>query len=403
MTAEVSVINRQGVAIAADSAVTIGNNKTYYTQQKIFNLSKRHSVGIMVFGNAEFMDINWEIIINEFSKALGDRVLDTLEEYAKYLLVFLRDFIHLDTYQKLFLEEISYYFFDAIKDGYNEDISENYKNQEITKTQQGKILAGVLKKAREKLVSDTFSIGFVDDGFVNNNRAIIVKQLEEIFSDFSINDKTKEDMIDLFLLDIDKLEIGWGWRHNNAGIVFAGYGDKEIFPSTIEYVLFGKLGKNILHTKYNITDVTNESSSCITPYSQHNVISSFIRGMDPEFRDMIDYELDMLIEKLAGITGKKYSEEISLSIKELKGKIQSFQDENYKDPVLSIVDSLPKSDLAEMAEALVNITALRQHVSTEQETVGGPTDVALITKTDGFVWIKKKQVFHSIEDKGLNP
>jgi len=51
-----------------------------------------------------------------------------------------------------------------------------------------------------------------------------------------------------------------------------------------------------------------------------------------------------------------------------------------------------------MAEALVNITALRQHVSTAQETVGGPTDVALITKTDGFVWIKKKQIFESIQE-----
>jgi len=138
----------------------------------------------------------------------------------------------------------------------------------------------------------------------------------------------------------------------------------------ILYIL-GKLGKNILHYKFNITDVINESSSCISPYSQHNVINSFIRGMDPDF---------------------------SLLIKELKDKIQSFQDENYKDPVLSIVDSLPKSDLAEMAEAMVNITALRQHVSTEQETVGGPTDVALITKTDGFVWFKKKQIFHSVQD-----
>jgi len=397
MTAEVSVINRQGVAIAADSAVTIGNNKTYFTQQKIFNLSKKHSVGIMVYGNSQFMYINWEIIINEFSKALGDRVLDTLEEYAKYLLVFLRDFIHLDAHQKDFLEDMSYLFFDAIKDGYNEDISENYKNQELTKAQQNKILAGVLKKAREKLENDTFSIGFVDDGFVNNNRAIIVKQLEEKFSDFSISDKTKEDMVDLFLLDIDKIEIG-PWLPNRSGIVFAGYGEKEIFPSTIEFYLLGKLGKNVLHHKFNIVDVINESSSWVSPYSQYNVINTFIRGMDPDFREMIDYELDMLIEKAAGITGKKYTEEISLLIKELKDKIQSFQDENYKDPVLSIVDSLPKSDLAEMAEALVNITALRQHVSTEQETVGGPTDVALITKTDGFVWIKKKQVFHSVQD-----
>jgi len=46
-----------------------------------------------------------------------------------------------------------------------------------------------------------------------------------------------------------------------------------------------------------------------------------------------------------------------------------------------------------MAEALVNITSLKRKVSTDQDTVGGPTDVAIISKVDGFVWIKRKHYF----------
>ena len=46
MTAEVAVMNTQGVAIAADSAITIDidkdNSKTYYTSQKIFNISGKY-------------------------------------------------------------------------------------------------------------------------------------------------------------------------------------------------------------------------------------------------------------------------------------------------------------------------------------------------------------------------
>ena len=60
---------------------------------------------------------------------------------------------------------------------------------------------------------------------------------------------------------------------------------------------------------------------------------------------------------------------------------------------------LPKDELAAMAEALVNLTKFRRRISQDRETVGGPIDVAVITKGDGFVWIKRKHYF----DPALNP
>lgn len=46
-----------------------------------------------------------------------------------------------------------------------------------------------------------------------------------------------------------------------------------------------------------------------------------------------------------------------------------------------------------MAEALVNLTSLKRRVSMEEETVGGPIDVAVISKGDGLIWIKRKHYF----------
>jgi hypothetical protein len=69
------------------------------------------------------------------------------------------------------------------------------------------------------------------------------------------------------------------------------------------------------------------------------------------------------------------------------------QREQIWKPVLRITGSLPKDELAAMAEALVNLTKFRRRVTTERETVGGPIDVAVITKGDGFVWIKRKHYF----------
>ncbi len=46
-----------------------------------------------------------------------------------------------------------------------------------------------------------------------------------------------------------------------------------------------------------------------------------------------------------------------------------------------------------MAEALVNLTAFRARMSVEEiETVGGPIDVAVISKGEGFVWVKHKDL-----------
>lgn len=54
---------------------------------------------------------------------------------------------------------------------------------------------------------------------------------------------------------------------------------------------------------------------------------------------------------------------------------------------------MPKPEMANMAEALVNLTSIKRRVSKGMETVGGPIDVAVISRTEGFVWVKRKHYF----------
>ena len=60
---------------------------------------------------------------------------------------------------------------------------------------------------------------------------------------------------------------------------------------------------------------------------------------------------------------------------------------------LSLKHLFPKDELAAMAESLVNLTSLKRKISLDAETVGGPIDVAVISKGDGFIWIKRKHYF----------
>ena len=73
--------------------------------------------------------------------------------------------------------------------------------------------------------------------------------------------------------------------------------------------------------------------------------------------------------------------------------IEKHKRERNVDPVLDAVEFLPKDELASMAEALVNLTSFKRRVTLDAETVGGPIDVAVISKGDGFIWVKRKHYF----------
>ena len=90
MTAEVAIMNRAAVSMAADSAVTIHSEpkeagtipRIYTTVNKLFALSKYHPVGIMVYGSADILGRSWEPIIKIYRKQLSDRHFDSLDQYA---------------------------------------------------------------------------------------------------------------------------------------------------------------------------------------------------------------------------------------------------------------------------------------------------------------------------------
>jgi hypothetical protein len=73
--------------------------------------------------------------------------------------------------------------------------------------------------------------------------------------------------------------------------------------------------------------------------------------------------------------------------------------DEHLSPTIDTVAMLPKEELAIIAEALINLTIHKRRTSQGTESVGPPTDVAIITKGDGFIWIKRKHYF----DPKLNP
>ena len=91
MTTIVGVLNKRAVAIAADSAVTVGDtHKVMNTGNKIFSLSKYAPVGIAIYGSASMMDTPWEVIIKCYRRELKTKKFQYLREYVDDFMHFLR-------------------------------------------------------------------------------------------------------------------------------------------------------------------------------------------------------------------------------------------------------------------------------------------------------------------------
>ena len=119
MTAEVAVINSTAVALAADSAVTIGSEKIYNSALKLFALSKIEPVGIMIYGNATLMGVPWETIIKIFREELGASSYATLEEYSDRYFSFLvskKNFFPEDVQENWFIANVRGYFGILLKE-----------------------------------------------------------------------------------------------------------------------------------------------------------------------------------------------------------------------------------------------------------------------------------------------
>ncbi len=95
---------------------------------------------------------------------------------------------------------------------------------------------------------------------------------------------------------------------------------------------------------------------------------------------------------------KRLADFSSDRLKLLVDGLSSVRRDAYWYPVIQVVGVLPKDELASMAESLVNLTSFKRKVSLQAETVGGPIDVAVISKGDGFVWVKRKKYFQIEEN-----
>jgi len=394
MTAEVAILNTHGIALAADSAVTItvsNEKKVYNTANKLFALSKYHPVGIMFYNKATYMEIDWEIIIKEYRKIIKDKSFSTLFEYAANFIDFVNNYHYIkEENEKRFLTSIYNNIILSIKENFFKKLLNDYAIiKDIPSEDIIKILNLIINEKKISIKNKNEQYYTLDLNFIIKNKEDIFLKIEKEFEKFNILPEQKENIYQIILSEINNKK----YMNNFSGIVIAGYGDNEIFPSIYKCEIYGKIGESFIKLNEEKDSISFTRTAIIAPYAQTEMVHSFMCGIDPYFKNNINEKFESIILTLIQKLGDSYKNILNEVKDTFLKDIIRHEKEIYIDPIMEIVQSLQKLDLAEMAETLVNLTAFKRHISKDAETVGGPTDVVVLTKGDGFVWIKRKHYF----------
>lgn len=416
MTAEVIILNRQAVALAADSAVTLdwGNGrKIFNTGNKLFALSKYRPVGVMVYGNANFMGLPWESIIKHYRSRLGKTAFSTLEEYIQHFIAFLENedgvLWSVDTQADAFRNTIASFYFELVKKIDKLIKDELEKHGTLTPETVSTLVASIIAKQYERWTTSSFlprrdeaCVRDIAEKFGDGFKELI----DDIFEKLPLSDDTISQLAAIGAL----LPCKDRFPDSVSGVVIAGFGEREIFPSAVSFtfdsVAFGRLKYKILQRAC----ADREHPSYIMPFAQSEMVQTFIEGIDPSFRqtvlafltDLTTKYPELILNAIPDISHERrveVKEGLQAAAEKMQKKVaeelQGYAQVEYIEPVLQAVAALPKDELAAMAESLVNLTSFKRRVSLQAETVGGPIDVAVISKGDGFVWIKRKHYFNA--------
>lgn len=409
MTAQLAILNKSAVALAADSAATVivDGVKKIHQSNKLFVLREDKPVGIMVYGNAEFMGVPWATLINMYRSSATKNQNRKTREYVKDFLKFIKDTKICNSDAEI---NNAIQMADSALYLVSMDVKAIGRNRARDK---GKPLTGRERNDLFKSIIDrTLQVIEETPPF----RTVDSKQLDAIFGEVlpkanAVIDRMLDDHV-IYRRDRSKFSdvlrrISLGsierqiMSRGHSGVVIAGFGEQEIFPTLVETKIDGFVAGALRTKRGAYYDIGRDGTqAAVVPFAQQEMVGRFMEGVDPAVHEYLASVEDLVYRFSSNALNKRseltdmQEDALKKAAKKdvgeyLKG-LRTFLRDEFWGPIVRVVAHLPQEDLATMAESLVSLTSLKRHVSSEEETVGGPVDVAVVSKGNGFIWVKSK-------------
>ncbi|MFM9972658.1 MAG: hypothetical protein ACKVQK_30130 [Burkholderiales bacterium] len=415
MTCEIAIMNQNAVALAADSAMTVrrwvnGERQTRYFKgsNKIFQISNYHPVGLMVFGSANVQQIAWELIVKEFRAHLKSTSFQSLNGYAEALFDYIRQhpmFFPAERRVNIFVDEVRNTALALLWNAKKalkleiapEDAEQGRKvTDEFWNEEIAKISKDPLPKAC-KGGADHQALTTHREKLEENIKGAVAwfKGKGEIHSGRDINYGL------LTLLSVQTLYRKYQKLLGSSGIVIAGYGELDLYPAYHEMSVYGFLLDDFIYDDESQHAVSIDLPSVIKPFATTAMVDTFLLGFsqDVYLQVMTKYEssIKSLLDNVKKALKTTDIPQFDDLLKNAQSEYQeawtnAVADDHWK-PLREVVASLPVDEMANLAETLVMLQSLKEKVTSPTESVGGPIDVAVITRHEGLIWLKRKLYF----------
>jgi hypothetical protein len=418
MTAEIAVMNRVAIALAADSATTTFRDdpvkqektaKIFNSADKLFQLDATSPIGVMVYNASSFMGVPWETVIKlyrKYSAGPQDHVRVHAEDFLKFLASDkLLTEAHIDEFFGMVAQIVVVEVHGRIKKAVASTPSPNFQN-----ISRDAALDAVNQVKQRPLV-----VG-LNESLVGDLTAHYGAKLDAIITSIFGSDDPGADAKNLLKELVTRFHIVEPIQNNlTTGLVIAGFGQAELYPSLWSVNIGGLLfNRKLQMSKPGEAAIGLSGNARVIPFAQAEVATSFLTGIQKGIKDHCVNTISSLLNKFMGrfvslatpmisqqqVQGlqQQLGAEVPLLAAEFGKHLDTQSQTEHVAPVMAAVAVLPKDQLAVMAESLVALTSFRRRMSSDLETVGGAIDVAVISKGDGFVWIKRKHYF----DPSLN-
>ena len=192
-----------------------------------------------------------------------------------------------------------------------------------------------------------------------------------------------------------------------SGLVIAGFGEEEHFPVVQHIEIGGVYGGRLKVRPPTIDAVTEARPSDVMAFAYKDMVEGFLVGVSGSFvgylEDATAFNSRDAAAGVGGGPGARWRRTGTgdrggvapwprTGRSEFKRTVRRGFERRWR-KIVNAVEALTISELAQVASTLVDLSSFEQQMSLDSETVGGPVDVAVISKGDGFIWINRKHYF----------
>ena len=403
MTSEVLILNRLAVIIAADSAITSsGGEHPRYSKAatKVFDLSESGTVALAFFGSALMDCVPWEVSVKLFRKHLGRTRFDRVTGYMDALITFL------SANPTLFPES---HRAAAVEIQFDNAVLEVIKHVRATSPQ---VVDGAVPLAERRTLwaAAAADIGRHLGGVVAPLTASALAAVTSDTARWVPRVQRQLAQVPLFeAIDAGQLSnLAHQLRYarpdlvlSETGLVIAGYGEADIFPAYRQVAVFGHIGDELHHADRGGYEISHMQAAWIQPLAQTSMIDTFTDGFGQSLQTIIETASRKALRKViddlvaAGIPVPASLGD-QIATQGHADFMTEWKRDNWRQnftPLIHVLATLDVQEMGYLAETLLGLQSLKERVTSPTEEVGGPIDVASITRAEGLVWIKRKHYF----------